>query len=539
MPAFPPTGGGLYIVSVLANLPNGVQDAAVGSVAATNALYQYDAPTNTWNPMGGTGVLLAIQDTNSVDLDLPMANTLNATVRISADAADVGYTIVPINIQGGGSPGLRAQVQNSAITGLFTFSDTNSIDLTNTTGTITADLRLSTNVADVGYTIVSNNIEAAVSLGLRSQILNTSITSLFSVTDTNSINFTYTTGNITGDVRISNNAADVNNTLVSINIEAAGTVGLRAQIPNASITGLISVTDTNSLDLTYTTGVINGDVRISTNAADLNYTIVPIDIQSAASVGLRAQILTADIQSAITVTDTTTVDLTKTAGAISADVKFSSNAADAGFTLVPLNAESLVSQGVRAQVAFATGAVSGTVSTTTQTFAGNKTFTGSVRTPTLILPDTVADAISVVAPAVTATYTLTLPTSGGTNGYVLTTNGSGTTSWQSSVQILSQSAVDLSSGTLTLATTSDAFKFIIEFDTERSSIECSSSYSAAVVTALSDIGNYYLLTDAGTGLYITKSASSNVITIKNRLGGSRTIKVTVLTSGVAVLSAFA
>lgn len=557
MPAFPPKSD-VYIVDLLASLPTGVRDASIGSVGATNAVYQYDNPTNTWNVIGGSGVLLSILDTNSVDLDLPMPSTLTATVRLSSDAADVGFTIVPIDIRAGASKGLRAQVSNAAIVSAFTFNDTNSIDLTNTTGVVTADLRLSTNVADVGYTIITNDIEAAVSLGLRSQILNTSITSLFSVTDTNSFDFTYTAGNITGNVRISNNAADALNTIVPINIESAGTVGLRAQILNSNITSLFSVVDTNSIDFTYTAGAITGSVRISSNAADAGYTVVPIDIESAASVGLRAQVLNTAIRALLSNTAPITYNNTTgvigiTQSGVATDGYLSStdwntfNNKQTAITIGALgagNANGLSLSAGTLTLHAATATQPGAVSIAAQTLAGDKTFSGFVAARDYRLLNTGGTFYVLLnSPgALGANYTLTLPSDGGTNGYILTTNGSGVTSWTApanDVQLLSGSSGSATTGTVTFSTNTDAFKFLIEFSTERSVIECCTSYTAADVSVASDIGGYFLFSDAGTGVYIFKSASSNVVSIKNRLGGTRTIKVTVLSNGVATLSAFA
>jgi hypothetical protein len=78
----------------------------------------------------------------------------------------------------------------------------------------------------------------------------------------------------------------------------------------------------------------------------------------------------------------------------------------------------------------------------------------------------------------------------------------------------------------------------VEFSTERAAIYCSAGYAGTGITVTSDVGGYFLASDAGTGVYIFKSATSNVVSIKNRLGGTRTIKVTILTNGVATLSAF-
>lgn len=49
--------------------------------------------------------------------------------------------------------------------------------------------------------------------------------------------------------------------------------------------------------------------------------------------------------------------------------------------------------------------------------------------------------------------------------------------------------------------------------------------AGAAVSCISDIGGLFLTSDAGTGIFVSKSAASAVVSIKNRLGGSRTFQV--------------
>lgn len=71
--------------------------------------------------------------------------------------------------------------------GFLTFANTNSIDLTNTSGTITADLRLSAASADAGYI---NSVLSIETDGLQAQvpIANTSTTGVLTSTDWNTFN---------------------------------------------------------------------------------------------------------------------------------------------------------------------------------------------------------------------------------------------------------------------------------------------------------------------------------------------------------------
>ena len=65
-----------------------------------------------------------------------------------------------------------------------------------------------------------------------------------------------------------------------------------------------------------------------------------------------------------------------------------------------------------------------------------------------------ADKVTIKPPALSSSWTFTLPTSGGTNGYFLSTNGSGTSSWAEAVtltgtQTLTNKTISFASNTLT------------------------------------------------------------------------------------------
>jgi hypothetical protein len=65
---------------------------------------------------------------------------------------------------------------------------------------------------------------------------------------------------------------------------------------------------------------------------------------------------------------------------------------------------------------------------------------------------------------------------------------------------------------------------------------CACEKNSNIVNALSDPGSRFLDTDAGTGVVVTKS--SNVVTVKNRTGGSVTIKIKVLDGRVLSATAW-
>lgn len=148
------------------------------------------------------------------------------------------------------TPGASGITLNQSSHDPVTITDTNSIDLSLSTQVLSADIKISSNAADASNTKVSLNVEGTSSLGLRAQVLNSDIQSLISVTDTNSIDFGYSSGAVTGDVKISSNAADASNTKVNLNIESTSSLGIRAQIPNAGSgqNGALTSTDWNTFN---------------------------------------------------------------------------------------------------------------------------------------------------------------------------------------------------------------------------------------------------------------------------------------------------
>lgn len=71
------------------------------------------------------------------------------------------------------------------------------------------------------------------------------------------------------------------------------------------------------------------------------------------------------------------------------------------------------------------------------------------------------------------------------------------------------------------------------------SIECHTSFLSSLITAVSDPANIFLSADAGTGIYVTKSASNANITFKNRMGGSRDIEIKSITARLSTVTAWA
>lgn len=117
-------------------------------------------------------------------------------------------------------------------------------------------------------------------------------------------------------------------------------------------TGLAGVADTDSIDMTLTVDTVSGAVRISSNAADANYKKVDLNVESATSVGLRAQLAIEDIQDAAWAagTDTNSIDFTYTDGSNQAtwDLRLAADAAGAGYIKV---VNSIISGGLYSEFA--------------------------------------------------------------------------------------------------------------------------------------------------------------------------------------------
>lgn len=524
-----PAGGGIIVAdtdsidltdtlgTLTADVRISADAAPVGNVKATLTV-QSGASPGLLAVVSESDIkaLFSVTDTNSVDLTYTSGAT-SADVRLSANAADVGYQLVPIDVQATGSKGLRAQISNAAIQAALTVTDSNSIDLTYSGGAMSGDVRLSANAADAGYRKVGIDIQSTASVGLRAQIADTAIQGAISVTDTDALDLSYTSGAISGTLFLSAASADAGNQKVNLDIQTGANKGLRAQIPNTAIQSALSVTDTNSLDLTYATGALSGDVRLSANAADASNQKVNLDIQGTGSVGVRAQIPNTSIRAALSVTDTNSVDMTYSAGAFSSDVRLSSNAADAGFTIVGLSVQSTGVVGLRAQVQ--NTAIQGLFSASAPLSYSAGAFTFDVNT--------------------TALTTYLLLTGGTITGQVYTNNGlTGTGTATTCIQPTAPHAVgNLQSTTLTFDVNySPSYRITLAIANHPAMlIEC--CRHTAEITILSDQENLYLESDAGTGIYITKSAVSNLVTIKNRLGTTHNIFVLIerglLTSATA------
>lgn len=118
------------------------------------------------------------------------------------------------------------------------------------------------------------------------------------------------------------------------------------------LTGLFSVSDTDSIDLTKSGTIVSGDVRLSTDGPDAGNKAVAIDIRSGASKGLRAQVAIEDLQDAAWAAgiDSNSINFTYDDAANQAywDLVLSGTAAGAGFIKVVM---SILSSGLYGEIA--------------------------------------------------------------------------------------------------------------------------------------------------------------------------------------------
>ncbi len=130
-------GGSPYwknAAATFAALPAGTVDGEVRLVLATHELYYWDAGSSTWKLVPTSAIdPNDIADTDSLDL-VVTAGILSGNVRLSSDVASAGNVLVSLNVQSGGSPGIRAQLSDALIRGLFA-SDGTYIAYNQATGT--------------------------------------------------------------------------------------------------------------------------------------------------------------------------------------------------------------------------------------------------------------------------------------------------------------------------------------------------------------------------------------------------------------------
>lgn len=335
-----------------------------------------------------------------------------------------------------------------------------------------------------------------------------SIGGLAAVTDTNSIDLTNTSGNVSADLKLSAASATLGNQKLALSIASDG---LLAQIPvaNTSTSGSLTSTDWNTFNNKVSTTRSLATTAPLSGGGDLSADRTLSITQSTTSTNgflSSADWNTFNNKVSTTRTLSTTAPLAG-GGDLSADRTLSITQATtsaSGFltntdwntfnnkqnaiTVTAVGAgtaNGLALSGGNLNVHAATATQPGVVTTAAQTWGGNKTFNGNIlkanNTTNASFTGLLAPASAAPSAANLASATVTV---GGSNGYTF--------------------SVDLNTG---------------------ESMLLQASQASALITALSDVSNLFLTSDAGTGIFVSKSAASNVITLRNRMGGARNISV--------------
>jgi hypothetical protein len=447
-------GGGVPIVANPGSLPNplGLPDGTVYAVASDGSVRQVLA--GAWEIVGHVSVVFNSSDTNSINTTIS-SNSISSDLILSTTSPAATFSAIQLQVL---TDGLRAQIANSVIRGLFSILDTDTIDFSynSTTGEISGVLKISASAASSGNVLLALDSQSD---GLRAQLPLTTLYALFGVTDSSTIDLGYLDGVFTAALKLSSAATSANNQTVSLIVE---TEGLRAQIPNASIRSLLSILDTDTIDFSYnaTSGEISGVIKISAASAAADNLLVALDSQTD---GLRAQISFSSIR-----------------GIVSASLPLSYNATTGQFL-----------------IADASESDSGVVNTSDQVLGnGKKTFQGAIQKRN---DTTNNSAVSSIIPE--------------SNPTAIANNLSAVFTFS-----------NFQSGT-------SSAMFVVSTNTF--SVVCVADFATTRISFLSDFGNNALIADAGVGLFISKSASSDSVTIKNRLGVSASILVQPMVGSVS------
>lgn len=409
-------------------------------------------------------------------------------------------------------------------------ADTNSIDLVVTTGTLTADLKLSAGAAGAGFQDVTLAILAD---GLKATIADTEIRSVLSVADTNSIDSTYdpVTGIFSADLNISASTAGAGFQDVTLAILGDG---LAAAIADTEIRSVLSVADTNSINSTYdaTNGIFSADLILSAAAPDAGFQAVTLSIETD---GLQGQVADTAIRSTL-----------------SATAPLAYNATTGDFSIADQSANLVLAgpaTGVPAAPTFRSLVVADIP--TGIDHGGLAGLGDDDHTQYALLAGRAGGQTLIGGTGAGDDFTLQ-STSNGTRGSVILadeaiargalrkTNDTTNASFVSGVaaEVAFATATDGQAATVTMAAGFNSFAFLVSLSTGES-ILCHASNALAEISAVSDPSGLFLLTDAGVGIYLSKSASSSVLSIKNRMGGSRDIGVTFLSGQISSATAWA
>lgn len=274
-----------------------------GTLAASNL-----SGTNTGD--------ITISDTNSIDLTL-IGQLLSADLKLSSDAADSGYYLANTTIHGNGLH-VEVTIANTSTTGVITSTDWNTFNnkqpagsyITALTGDVTATGpgSVAATVAFVG-TSSAANVHSAELLANAATSANTALAIVRRDASGNFSAGTITanlTGNVTGSA--SNNVLKAGDTMtgellitaagtglnVSNDVVVGGNISATGTVTGSNLsgtnTGDVTISDTNSIDLTLVGQLLSADLKLSSDAADAGNIKATYSIHSGGGAGLFIEI---------------------------------------------------------------------------------------------------------------------------------------------------------------------------------------------------------------------------------------------------------
>lgn len=214
----------------------------------------------------------------------------------------------------------------------------------------------------------------------------------------------------------------------------AGTATITKVAPSAT-SGVPLVSNGSSADPSFTTAQVvgggTGNTAFTANSLLLGNGTSPISALGLATNGQLPIGSTGTTPVLATLTQGSNITITNGAGSITLDVPTGGGLSLAAFGSTP-NANGLTLSSGVLNMEPASGSFPGGVSTTTQTFAGAKTFTNTVASGVagssiggFLLSGNTSGTISILPQAAAGTFNFNLPITAGTSGYLLTSAGGG------------------------------------------------------------------------------------------------------------------